>query len=98
MPTPRKGRKGQRYNGFTLESFSAEDNGARFQVFTDSRDKVPELDVDEDNPFIDQPTHNEGPPKRVARTSKRRKVNGEAKKDPQVADAIDRDDGMVYVL
>ncbi len=96
----RRGRKGKRYNGFTLDSFSAEEEGAsdNIQIFTDSRDTVPEIDTSEENPFIDHHAQNGEPSsKKVAGTSKRRKVSGEIKPDPQVQEAIQNDDGMVYV-
>ena len=96
----RRGRRGRRYNGFTLESFSAgEEAPANIQIFTDSRDNVPQLDTSEDNPFIDHPTKAEGSSsRRVTGTSKRRKVSGEPRIDPQIQQAIDNDEGMIYVL
>ena len=96
----RRGRKGRRYNGFTLESFSAgEEPPSNIQIFTDSRDNVPQLDTSEDNPFIDHPTKEEGSSSRRATgTSKRRKVSGEQKIDPQFQQAVDNDEGMIYVL
>jgi hypothetical protein len=99
-PSPRRGRKNKRYNGFSLESFKAEeDHGAPVQIFTDSRDKVPEVDTSESNPFIDQPAIGDGSrTKRLAGGTKRRKVTGERRVDPQVAAAIKNDEGMVYVL
>lgn len=97
--SPRKSRKPARYNGFSLESFSTDDNSQdQIQIFTDSRDRVPEVDTSESNPFYEPPSQ----PHKVHGTSKRRKVNGTAKvtesRDPQVQEAIDHDDGMVYVL
>ena len=99
-PSPRRGRKNKRYNGFSLESFKAEeDNGGRIQIFTDNRDKVPEADTNESNPFLDLPAPGEGSRvKRLAGGSKRRKVSGEKRIDPQVDQAIKNDEGMVYVL
>ena len=96
----RRGRTGRRYNGFTLESFTAgEEAPASIQIFTDSRDNVPQLDTSEENPFIDHPTKPEGSSsRRVAGTSKRRKVSGEQQIDPHVQQAIDNDEGMIYVL
>ena len=96
----RRGRKSRRYNGFTLDSFSAEDEGApgNIQIFTDSRDNVPEIDTSEENPFIDHPAEKGEPSsKKVAGTSKRRKVSGETKLDHQVQEAIKNDEGMIYV-
>ena len=97
-PSPRRGRKDKRYNGFSLESFKAEEqNGGRVQIFTDNRDKVPELDTAESNPFIDPPVDGTRT-KRLAGGSKRRKVSAPAHVDAQVKQAIKKDEGMVYVL
>ena len=100
-PSPRRAREHRRYNGFSLESFAAEDDSSRrrVQIFTDNRDKVPEVDTTESNPFIEPARNGHGP--RVSRKaggSKRRKVTGEGRLDPQVQQALKRDDGMVYVL
>ena len=97
VTAPRRGRKQRRYNGFSLESFNADgaNQRGRIQIFTDSRDQVPEPVTSEDNPFA----NGEGPSvKKVAGGAKRRKISGEKKNDTQVEDAINRDDGMVYVL
>lgn len=99
-PSPRRGRKNKRYNGFSLESFAAEDeNNGRFPIYTDNRDKVPEIDTSESNPFIDRPVNGDSTrSKRLAGGAKRRKISGEKKVDPQVEEAINKDEGMVYVL
>lgn len=98
---PKRGRKGRKYNGFSLESFSAEDDGhqSNIQIFTDSKEKVPELDLSEENPFIDHAAFDRGSSsKKVGGTSKRRKISGERRKDRDVQEAIEKDEGMVYVL
>lgn len=97
VSSPRKSRKTKRYNGFSLESFRAENGDAEsIQIFTDNRDKVPEADASETNPFID---NGEGArTKKLAGSSKRRKVTSEKPMDSQVQEAIDKDEGMVYVL
>lgn len=100
-PSPRKSRKNKRYNGFSLESFAAEDDGSRgqIQIFTDSRDRVPQADDSKANPFVEQNMNGESSSTcKVRGTSKRRKVSGEKKLDPQVEEAIRDDEGMVYVL
>jgi hypothetical protein len=96
----RRARKGRRYNGFTLERFTAgEDAPASIQIFTDSRDNVPQLDTTEENPFTDHPTKPEGSSsRRVVGTSKRRKMTGGQHTDPHVQQAVDNDEGMIYVL
>lgn len=98
---PRRARKQRRYNGFSLESFSVDDTTqqGRIQIFTDSRDQVPEPVTSDGNPFVEaQIDEPEPAAKKVRGGSKRRKITGEVKKDPQVEDAINRDEGMVYVL
>jgi hypothetical protein len=99
-PSPRRGRKNKRYNGFSLESFTVEDeDSGRFPIYTDNRDKVPEVDVSESNPFIDRPINGDGArSKRLAGGSKRRKITAGKRVDPQVQEAINKDEGMVYVL
>ena len=97
IASPRKVRKSKRYNGFSLESFRAEEGDSEgIQIFTDNRDKVPEMDGSESNPFTDNPDGTRV--KKVAGSSKRRKVSSERPKDSQVQEAIDKDEGMVYVL
>jgi hypothetical protein len=104
MPTPKKNRKSKRQGGFSLESLATENrNGTpSVQVFTDSRDTVPELDLSEENPFVHHPSDKAVKSvksvKSVRGASKRRKLSIERKKDPQVEEAIKNDDGMVYVL
>lgn len=103
QPHPKRNRKSKRYNGFSLESFTAaeEVGQGQIQIFTDSRDRVPQIDMAESNPFIEREMNGEtATSHKITGTSKRRKVS-EAKKtkvDPQVADAIEEDEGMVYVL
>lgn len=101
MPTPKKNRKSQRHNGFSLEISTTEVKGGTnpVQIFTDSRDHVPELDPNEENPFVDHLSEKAvSSVKGVGGSSKRRKVGGERKKDHQVDEAIKNDVGMVYVL
>ena len=95
----KRGRKNRRFNGFSLESFAVDDDNSRgkVQIFTDSRDKVPEAATKGDNPFLQEKAAQ--PSSKKARGStKRRKISGEARKDPQVQQAIEDDEGMVYVL
>jgi hypothetical protein len=101
-PSPRRNRKGKRYNGFSLESFSVEDEAGQngIAIYTDSRDRVPKADRTTSNPFVEKVTNDEpSTTHKITGTSKRRKVSGQPKKmDSQVQEAIEKDDGMVYVL
>lgn len=100
-PSQPRSRKNKRYNGFSLESFRAEDDDShsQIQIFTDSRDRVPNLDANKTNPFVEHKmTREVSASQKVAGTSKRRKVRPETRIDPQVEAAIKKDEGMVYVL
>lgn len=100
VTAPKRSRKGRKYNGFSLESFSTEDDGQQggIQIYTDSKEKVPELDLSEENPFIDHAAFDRGSSSKVGGTSKRRKVSGSSRKDKDVEEALRKDEGMVYVL
>ena len=92
MPSPRRNRKGKKYNGFSLESFreNGEESAKPIAIFTDSIDRIPKADESEVNPFVDRAE--------PVRASKRRRVNTDRKKDAQVEEALQNDEGMVYVL
>ena len=103
MPTPRKNRKSKKHVGFSLYS-SMEDDGTsseeKIQIYTDSKDKIPEMDVREDNPFLERP-HADPPPLPEpvkARTSRKRKVGHGVETNPKIEEAFNRDEGLVYVL
>ncbi|KAL8665140.1 MAG: hypothetical protein Q9202_002540 [Teloschistes flavicans] len=94
-----KGRRGRTNMGFSLNS-SGEDDGVKdpIHIFTDSKDKFPELDPGDHNPFLDKPEsagplapHNT-PGRRVCKTEVQVQTN------PQIQDAFDHDEGMVYVF
>ena len=102
MPTPRKNHKHRRHVGFSLYS-SMEDDGTsseeKIQIYTDSKDKVPEMDVREDNPFLEPPIEEQPPPEPVkARSTKKRKLSHGVETNPQIEEAFNRDEGIVYVL
>ena len=99
MPTPRKnGRKPKKHIGFSLDSFGEDDSASsegKIEIYTDSKEKVPELDESEENPFYVKP--GQEPPSTI-QSSKRRKISGEAKINPELEESFKREDGMVYVL
>ncbi|PYH90590.1 hypothetical protein BO71DRAFT_72719 [Aspergillus ellipticus CBS 707.79] len=94
FPAPSSSRKKtKKHTGFSLDSFS-EDNtngGSEIQIYTDSRDRIPEVDDSEGNPFYKKPTMAKNP---AARTSRRR----ESRREKEIDESIDREDGMVYVF
>ena len=95
MPTPRK--KSKKHTQFSLGGIDGDDiaGDGDIEIYTDSKNKVPELDESEENPFYVKPGRE---PVSAARSTKRRKVSGPIYKDPELEEALKRDDGMVYVL
>lgn len=91
MPTPRKMRKTK--NLLTLESFhrDEEDHAEKITIYTDSKERVPTQNDDEDNPFITK----KGKGKAKATSQKASKADAQATK---MHDAADRDEGMVYLF
>ncbi|KAL2003021.1 hypothetical protein VTN02DRAFT_5256 [Thermoascus thermophilus] len=100
FPTaPSRPKKGKKYTAFSLESFEEDpsENHGKIEIFTDSRDRIPELDESEGNPFYKKPSAAESSEHATSRTSKRRKADG-IKRDKEVDEAIKRDDGMFYIF
>lgn len=92
ISTPKK--KAKKYTGLTLDSFRAEDVEEHIEIFTDSRDHLPQVDHSAENPFYGDHV--------VAEPSKRRSkrkpiiVPGEGRHT--VEDAVKRTDGVLVVL
>ena len=102
MPTPRK-RRNRRHVGFSLYSSMENEEDAdpegKIQIFTDSKEKVPELDPSEDNPFYEPPVQHAPPPEpSKGRRTRKRKAVPIAEDRKEIKDAFDRKEGMVYVL
>ena len=75
------------------------DSEGKIHIYTDSKDKVPELDLSEENPFLDrheQEASLEEP--RKTRGSKKRKAPSASGSNPDIQEAYDHEEGMVYVL
>lgn len=87
-------KKGRKNIGFSLESFNEDgaQDGSQIQIYTDSRDRIPELDESEENPFHKKPVKSN----HHTRTSGRREDRLE--RDKEINESVKRRDGMVYVL
>ncbi|OOF96581.1 hypothetical protein ASPCADRAFT_206750 [Aspergillus carbonarius ITEM 5010] len=92
FPPPSSKKKTKKHTGFSLDSFSEDNNrgGSEIQIYTDSRDRIPEVDESEENPFYKKPMSSN-----TASRAPRRK---ESRRDKEIDDSIDRKDGMVYVF
>ena len=93
MPTLKKGRK--KYKGFAMNSFEVEENGHPIQIFNDSHDRVPEVDVSGSNPFYGSSSTVSEPTKRA---SKLRKILVPGEGEFPAEEVEHREDGLIYVL
>ena len=102
MPNPRK-RRNKNQVGFSLYS-SMEDDGDvgsenQIEIYTDSKDKIPELDPSEDNPFYEKPVQTvRFPEPHQKKGSKKRKAEHSIDASAEIEEAFNREEGMVYVL
>ena len=95
VASPRK-RKTKTYTGLSLESFRAEEVEEDIAIFTDSRDRLPEVDGSAENPFYG---NSENPQSTSTRRSTRvKKVVVPGVGRIPVDEAVQRGDGIVYVL
>ncbi|KAI8950374.1 hypothetical protein F4801DRAFT_549410 [Xylaria longipes] len=92
MPTPKK--KAKKYTGLTLDSFRAEDVEEDIEIFTDSRDHLPQVDDSAENPFYGD--HVVAEPSK--RRSKRKPIVVPGQGRHSVEDAVRRDDGVLVVF
>lgn len=102
MPNPRK-RRNKRHVGFSLYSSMEDDGDAgsenQIEIYTDSKDKVPELDPSEDNPFYDQHARTVASVEpRKTKASKKRKAEHSIDTSTEIEEAFNREEGMVYVF
>ena len=98
-PSPRKRARNKSHTSSSLGRFGEDDNLSpdKIEIFTDSRDKLPELDESENNPFYikpDQVAASTAP----KRSSKRKKAKISTDGSEGLEEALKREDGMVYVL
>lgn len=93
MPSPKK--RGKKYTGLTLASFEAEDD-APIQIYTDSHDRVPEIDLSPDNPFYGEGSS--AVPEPTKRASKRRKITVPGEGVQSIEELEKREDGLIYTL
>ena len=98
MPTPSKSRKSKNHAAFSLESFEEEQaNANKVQIYTDSKERMPEMDEEDDNPFVvkkDRKQRADHASTSTARGSRKTKHG----MNREVDDAVNRDEGMVYTL
>jgi len=95
MPDSKK-KRAKKYSGFSMESFTALDVEEPIKIFTDSHERIPEVDGSADNPFFGQGVA--VPPEPTKRRSKRKHVSIPGEGKETIEGATRREDGLVYVL
>lgn len=88
-------RKGKTYAGLGMDSFTAKPEDEHIEIFTDTKDSIPEVDTSEANPFYTGPTKQQAAPS-PRRSPRKVAIPGEGAQS--VEEATRREDGMVYVL
>lgn len=98
MPSPRKSRKNKKYSAFTLQSFveeaEEEGNSSKIEIYTDTKERVPDLNEDEDNPFVTSKKNNKARSNGVSEL-KRRKAD---ERTARMEEAARNEEGMIYVF
>lgn len=102
MPSPRKHKQpaaGQ--NSFSISALADEGDdeasSSKIEIYTDSKERVPSMDEDENNPFLSRNAASKKKVIEVAQTTRRR-VKSKSEKDKQMEEATQQDEGMIYVL
>lgn len=98
MPTPKKSRVGKKNLALTLESFEADRNRQpNVEIYTDSKDRVPEMDTSDDNPFLTKKGKSKGQAraKPTNRPAKSEHTYGLGK---EIDDAVKNNEGMIFTL
>ena len=89
--TPRKARRTIK-NAYSLESFEqGGESSEKIEIFTDSKERIPTADEDEENPFVTK----KGKAKKKATTQRSRKTDA---KSEEIEEAVNHDDGMIFLL
>jgi hypothetical protein len=91
VPTPRRTRG----KNHVLDSFATDEEDESFPIFTDTRERIPEVDPNKENPFYGPTTTI---PEAPRRRSKRQHVTVPGEGKITVEEAVKREDGMLIVL
>lgn len=98
MPTPRKRRKpvGSIFGGSREEGDTTVER--RISIYTDSKERMPEVDTSEENPFYSNPSNSRIDKELGKVKGSKKAMKNVLQKEKQLDDSIDHDKGMLYVL
>lgn len=107
FPHSSRPKKSRKHTGFSLDSFNDDpaQNQTQIQIYTDSRDRIPEVAQNEESLFYKpketktaQTPRNPPPaPSKKTKAVEAKQVK-ELNRDKEIDDAVKREDGMFYVL
>lgn len=102
MPSPRKHKQPtSAHNSFSISALADEGDdeasSSKIEIYTDSKERVPSMDEDENNPFLSRNATSKKKVIEVSQTTRRR-VKPKSEKDKQMEEATQKDEGMIYVL
>lgn len=98
---PRSRKAGRRRRPFSLGDSMAEDDThseSNIQIFTDSKERIPELDMSKDNPFYDHPSPSQTSEQPGKSRSKKKKETSTVQENKEIREAFNHEEGIVYVL
>lgn len=108
FPPISRPKKSRKHTGFSLDSFNDDtaQNQTQIQIYTDSRDRIPDVAQSEESLFYKPPKETktaQTPRNPLPAPSKKPKAVEakqvkELKRDKEIDDAVKREDGMFYVL
>lgn len=108
FPPISRPKKSRKHTGFSLDSFNDDtaQNQTQIQIYTDSRDRIPDVAQSEESLFYKPPKETKtaqtprNPPPAPSKKPKavEAKQVKELKRDKEIDDAVKREDGMFYVL
>ncbi|KAK3080802.1 hypothetical protein LTS18_012962 [Coniosporium uncinatum] len=97
MPSTRKSRK-KRVTAFSLSDVSSDiddGNSSKIPIYTDSKERVPDLDNDDKNPFVTRKSSRTKPATNGENFLKRKKPS---RRDEAMEEAVRNDEGIIYVF
>ncbi|KAF5019440.1 hypothetical protein F66182_8548 [Fusarium sp. NRRL 66182] len=99
ISTPKK-RGPKKYTGISMESFAAEEIEDPINIFTDSRDRIPARDENEENPFLvsNKPSHSEASKAESTKRHDKRKVRVPGEGTKTIDELVNREDGMPFMF
>ena len=99
MPSPRKAKKGK-LQDFSISSFAEEGDdeasAGGIPIYTDSKERMPSVGVEDDNPFLSK---NAGGKKKTGGDSRSKRSKAKkSRHEIEMEDAAKNDEGIIYVL